>query len=221
MKFVYREIGHVLRFEEGFVNELIIENRKLFFDVVRSIHMQVDGHDGGCILSIDDKPMDFSKYADVTVQFAPFRINRKNLLTKLYTALEQRALRVENHLKASELLNTIEAFLLCLSDDLPVSINCQKLAVGSIIKAIAPEVEEMDETPLESLFSYMELVRELDRDRLFIMINMRTYFSDEDMERFIESACLHDFKVLLLENFSQAALKNVKRYTVDEDLCEF
>ena len=67
----------------------------------------------------------------------------------------------------------------------------------------------------------MELDRELDRDRLIIMINMRTYFSDEEMNTFIESACLHDFKVLLLESSSFARLKNAKRFTVDEDLCEF
>ena len=67
----------------------------------------------------------------------------------------------------------------------------------------------------------MELVRELDKDRLFIMINMRTYFSDEEMNIFIESACLHDFKILLLESTSFARLKNIQRFTVDEDLCEF
>ena len=67
----------------------------------------------------------------------------------------------------------------------------------------------------------MELVRELDRDRLFIMVNMRTFFSDDEMKIFIESVCLHDFKVLLLESVSFSRLENVRRYTIDEDLCEF
>ena len=67
----------------------------------------------------------------------------------------------------------------------------------------------------------MELVRELDRDKLFIMVNMRTFFSDQDMEMFAESVCLHDFKVLLLESTSFSNLKNVKKYIIDEDLCEF
>ena len=67
----------------------------------------------------------------------------------------------------------------------------------------------------------MELMRELDRDRLFIMINMRSYFSNEEMERFVESVCLHDFKLLLIESTSRSILNNTKRYTIDEDLCEF
>ena len=56
---------------------------------------------------------------------------------------------------------------------------------------------------------------------MLIMVNMRTYFSDEEMERFLESVCLHDFKVLLLESASLSNLKNAKRYTIDADLCDF
>ena len=67
----------------------------------------------------------------------------------------------------------------------------------------------------------MELVRELDRDRLFIMINMRSYFTDMDMEEFIRSVCLHNFKMLLLSNVSESKLENTKRYIIDSDLCEF
>ena len=74
---------------------------------------------------------------------------------------------------------------------------------------------------IEKIFSYMELVRELDRDKLFIMVNMRSYFTDKDMEIFTQSVCLHDFKVLLLEAFEFPKLKNTKRFVIDSDLCEF
>ena len=58
-------------------------------------------------------------------------------------------------------------------------------------------------------------------DKLFIMVNMRSYFSDEEMELFAESACLHDFKVLLLESVAASRLKHTKRFVIDADLCEF
>ena len=221
MKLVYSEMGHVLSFEDGYVNELVVENRKLFFDMVSDIAMQVDGAHGNFVLSVLNKPVEFSRYADVTVQFAPFQINRKSLLTKLYAKLEQKALLAENYVRTGELLGEMERYVLDLAVDLPFEIDCQKVAIGPLIKAISPEIEESDKKAIEKVFSYMELVRELDRERLFIMVNMRTYFSDEEMERFVESACLHDFKVLLLESSSLAVLKNTKRYTIDSDLCEF
>ena len=221
MKLIYGDMEHVLCFRGGYVNELVIENRKMFFDMVSDITQQAEGAHGECVLSISDKPMEFSRYADVTVQFAPFQLNRKSLLTKLCASLEQKALLAENYIKTGELLGEMERFILSLAEELPFEVDCQKLAIGPIIKAISLEIEESEKNAIEKVFAYMELVRELDRDRLFIMVNMRTYFSDEDMECFVESACLHDFKVLLLESSSYPILKNTKRYTVDTDLCEF
>ena len=79
----------------------------------------------------------------------------------------------------------------------------------------------MDQCLLSGVFSYMELVRQLDRDRLFIMVNMRSDVDDGGMQRFVESVCLHDFKLLLLESTCRPPLQHVDRYTVDTDLCEF
>jgi CRISPR-associated protein Csn2 len=221
MKFVYGDMGHIILFDNGYVNELVVENKKMFFDIVNSIAEQADGEHGDCILSIKDKPVEFSRHVDVIVQFAPFQINRKSLLTKLYSSLEQKALLAENYATTVELLGELERYVLRLSDDLPFEVDCQKLCIGPVIKAISPEIDESGKTPLEKIFAYMELVRELDRDRLFIMVNMRTYFSDEEMESFVESVCLHGFNVFLIENAAQIKLKNTKRYTVDTDLCEF
>lgn len=221
MKLVYSETEHLLRFEGGCVNELVVENKRLFFDMVNHLTMQADGLRGKFLLSIRDQPVEFSRYADVTLQFAPFQVNRKPLMTKLYAALEQQALSAEHYGQTVELLGKLEAYLFRLAEELPLDIRCQKLAIGPLIRALAPEIEESEQEPLERIFSYMELVRELDRDRLFVMINMRTYFSHEAMARFAESVCLHDFRVLLLESRAEAPLPYVTRYTVDEDLCEF
>lgn len=221
MKFVYKDMGHILRFDEGCANELIIENKRMFFNMVNSMAMQAEGAKGDCVLSIKDKPVEFSKYADLSVQFAPFQVNRKSLLTKLYSALEQKALLAENYMEAAELLGTLERYILRLSEELSFEISCQKLAIGPVIRSLAPEIDESDKSALEKIFAYMELVRELDRDKLFIMINMRSYFPDDDMEIFTESVYLHDFKVLLLENSEAAKLNHTKRYVIDSDLCEF
>lgn len=214
-------MGHVLSFNEGYVNELIVENKNLFFNLVNSMAMQAEGAHGDCILSIADKPVDFGKYADLTVQFAPFPVNRKSLLSKLYAALEKQALAPESYRKTTELLGGLERYVLQLAEEFPCEIHCQKLAVGPVIRALAPEIEESEKSPLEKIFAYMELVRELDRDKLFVMVNMRSYFSDDEMEHFTESAVLHDFKVMLLEHSESAKLQHTKRYVVDSDLCEF
>lgn len=221
MKLIYKNIGHVLRLGDGYAVELIVEHRNLFFNMVTNLTEQIDGGRGDAVLSLSDKPVELGRYADITVQFAPFQLNRKTLLTKLCATLEQKALQAENYVETGELLSQLEAYVHTLAFDLPFEIDCKKVAISPILKAISPEIDENEKSTIERVFAYMELLRELDRDRLFIMVNMRSYFSDEDMERFIESACLHDFKVLLLESTSRTILKNTKRYTIDADLCEF
>lgn len=221
MKLVYGDIGKVFEFGLGFVNELVVENKKLFFEIVNDMALQSEGLTGKCVLSIKDKPVEFSRYADLSVQFAPFQVNRKNLLTKLCAAIEQNALAAENFLKTGELLNELEKYIFHLSEDFPFEIECQKVAIGPIIRALCPQIEENEKRNIEKIFEYMEFVREIDKDRLFVMVNMRTYFDNDEMQKFIESACLHDFKVLLLENNSFAKLTHTQRYTIDEDLCEF
>ena len=221
MKLVYENMEHILRLGDGYVVELIIENKKLFFEMVTNIAEQAGGAHGKFVLSISDKPVELSRYVDVTTQFTPFEVNRKSLLTKLHTALEQEALRAENYMKTSELLSELEAYIHNLAEDFPFEVECKKVAIGPILRAFGPEIDMSSKSPLEKIFNYMELVREFERDKLFVMINMRTFFSDEDMEIFSQTACLHDFKVLLLESTSFSRLKNIKRYTIDEDLCEF
>ena len=221
MKLIYKDMERVLRFEEGGVKELAVENKRMFLNMVNSAILQADGARGDFLLSVSDRPVEFSKYADVTVQFAPFQVNRRSLLTKLYAVLEKNALGADNYAKTGELLGEAERYILSLAEEFPFEINCTKLAIGTVIKAISPEIEESDKGVLEQVFSYMEMVRELDRDKLFVMINMRTYFADEEMECFAESVCLHDFKVLLLESSSYPNLKHVQRFTIDADLCEF
>lgn len=214
-------MGHILKFGEGYVNELLVENKKMFFDMVNSMAEQLDGEHGDCVLSIADKPVEFSKYADVIVQFAPFHINRKSLITKFCAALEKKAVAAENYMNTVELLGNLEKYMLYLSEDFSFEINCKKLDIGHVIHALAPEFEESDKSTLERIFAYMELVRELDRDKLFIMVNMRAYFTDEEMASFVESVVFHDFKVLLLESSEAVKLKHTKKYVVDKDLCEF
>ena len=113
---------------------------KMGFMVVRAEEIKKVFLDEIAVLLIEN-PVELGKYADLTVQFAPFELNRKSLLTKLYSSLEHKALLAENYMQTGNLL--------------------------------------------------------------------------------AESASLHGFRVLLIESTSQIMLKNVNRYTVDDDLCEF
>lgn len=221
MILTYKGLESPLVLSAGCVTELVIENKKLFSAFVGDLTSQIDGDGGEALLSEAEKRLDMSKYADILFRFSPFDLNRKPLLTKLCSFLEKQALLAENFEETAEILRRIETFVYALSEDLPFEVDCGRIAIGPLLRAVSPMIEDGGRSEIEKVYSYMELVRELDRDRLFITVNMRTYFSDREMEDFAKTVAGHDFRLLLLENVSFPPLPSVRRHTVDEDLCEF
>ena len=67
----------------------------------------------------------------------------------------------------------------------------------------------------------MELVRELERDKLFVLVNIRSYYDDHEVTALLRTLLDHDLYVLLLDSYAGNVLVGEKRWTVDEDLCEF
>ena len=67
---------------------------------------------------------------------------------------------------------------------------------------------------------YMSLVRELDREKLFIFVNMRSYYTDEQMNTFLRTLLGRDYRVVLIESVAREKLSDTKRIILDKDLCE-
>ena len=67
----------------------------------------------------------------------------------------------------------------------------------------------------------MELVREFDRDKLFVLVNLRSFFDDHDVERFLKTIEEHGHRVLLMDGTERKRLPMERRITIDIDLCEF
>jgi len=163
---------------------------------------------------------DAKQLVEVIGQFAPFEINKKQLLNKIATQLEKTALNEVYYNKARELLQQIEQFM----EEIALDYNCdliyEKIDIGSIIKAVGIRLADDYDHPLERILDYMTLVREFEKDKLFVMVNMRSYFDDEAMKQFAETIEKQHFSVLLLESVEHLHLPNEQRYVIDKDLCE-
>ena len=220
MRFVYYPIEHIFCFNEGTANELVIENKKMFREILCDLAEQTEGKSGNAVLSIKDTPVEICKHAEIIEKFIPFDINTKTLVGCLCKAIEKEAVRDENFAKTSELLALAEKYLYDICLDFPCEISFSKLNIGAIVKAVSPQFDDTDKPTLEKLLDYMSLVREFDREKLFILINLRCYYDDNDMNKFIKTAISHDFKLLLLESTAFTPLQNVVRVIIDEDLCE-
>lgn len=220
MKFVYPDINHVFDTEIGKVNSLVIENQKLFFEVIIDISTQIEGFDGKSVLSEENKILTFSKNADLLTQFVPFDLNRKTLVNKAASALEQVAVSGEYFQKTAEILSQLEAYLFEISANFSCDINFSKISAASIIKASGFEFKSDYDTLCEKIIDYFELVTEFDRKKLFFTINLRSYVNDKEMELFIETVIQHGYNLLMIESGEHTLLTSEQRYIIDSALCE-
>ena len=220
MKFVCPDINHVFDTEIGKVNSLIIENQKLFFEVITDISSQIEGFDVKSVMSEENKILTFSKNADLLTQFIPFDLNRKTLVNKAVSALEQVAVSGEYFQKTAEILSQLEAYLFEISANFSCDISFSKISAASIIKASGFEFKNDYDTLCEKIIDYFELVTEFDRKKLFFTVNLRSYVNDKEIELFIETVLQHGYNLLMIESGEHPLLTSEQRYIIDSALCE-
>ena len=95
------------------------------------------------------------------------------------------------------------------------------MSIGAIIKAASVAIADDFENEIEEIISYMSLILDFDGKKLFIMLNMRSYFSDEEIEKFADEIKRKQLCVLMLENCTRKKIAGMEQLTIDIDLCEF
>lgn len=199
MKIACPYFNSLIEINEGVPFSLIIENQPLFRRFAEDIHSQLSGSDGDTVLSVDNTPVAMNKYADILESFAPFDINSKTMLSGISAAIEKVAVDESHYIETSRLIAETEKYISELSFSLPVTIECRKLNIGAIIKAASVAIADDFENVIEKIISYMSLILDLGGKKLFITLNMRSYFSDEEIEGFIGEIKRNSFASLCLK----------------------
>lgn len=214
------EMENTISVEPGFVAALIIENPSFFRTFVLDLYRQQNGEHGKIVLSRDYELLNPAKTIEMIDSFVSIHLNRKSLLTKICSILEQSA--ITEHSEATfRLLRDMENYFYDLAQDFPCDLEFSKINAASLIKMAGVSLRDDYENPLEQLIDYMELIRELEGEKLFVFINMRAYFSQEAMEAFAQTAMEHEYLFLLVDNMEYPRLKKENRLVIDSDLCEF
>ena len=219
LKYIHPAIPEIVRFEQGYISSLVIENQNLFRTLAEDFYRQSEGEDGAGVLSDDTEILCIAKYTEVVTQYVPFEINRKSLLTKLYSMLEKMALDAGHYLETQSLLGKIEKNIAELSFETDLELECPKLTFSAIIKACGVQFSENTGGLPEKILDYMEIVRKFEGDRLFVFFQLRSYFSDDEVKMFAETAINRDFKILLIDNVDTVRFDFEKRLIIDKDIC--
>ena len=106
-----------------------------------------------------------------------------------------------------------------LSLDLVGAFEFSKISIEILIKAAGIRVDDDYDNLGEQLLDYFELVQEYDGKKLFILVNLRSYLSDAEMNLFLQNIIERDIQILILESSEHPILECECRHIVDADFC--
>lgn len=220
MKIVLKGIEQVFDCEQNNVCTVIIENSKMFYDIVVDIERQIEGFDGNSVLSEDNKVVRMDKNAEQITQFVPFDINKKTLLNKITAEMQKLALDDSHFLQTNELLTAWENLCINLEFEMPVNLDFCKINVESLIKASGIMISDDYMSLAEKVIDYIQMVEKFESRKLFVLVNMRSYIGNEEAQLFINEIVSREYQIIMLENKEYKLLDKEKRYLIDEDMCE-
>lgn len=133
--------------------------------------------------------------------------------------MQKIAVDEQHYLKTQQLVGDWERYLMELSVGMVGNLNFPKVLADTLVKSAGIEFDDTYDSLAEKIIDYFELVQEYDKRKLFILVNLRSYLSDEEMNIFMQDVLTRNIQVLLLESSERTVLQNEKRYIVDADLC--
>lgn len=221
MILAHPQLDSVFEFSSTRVNSLVVEEPDLYRTLLCDLYRQQQGEPGAWILSDNDITLPPFKWVEVIMDCLHFELNQKSLLNKICADMEQTATAEQFFLRTCTLLSQLESLIDELAFEIPGDIICDKCSMSSILKSVSIRLRDDYQDPLERVVDYMELVQSFDRDKLFVLVGMRSLFSDRAMEHFMQTVLDHGYHVLLLDSVARKKIAFEQRLTIDNDLCEF
>lgn len=208
-----------IEIETDMVSSVIIENPHVFMQLLKNIYNSVNSESDNIILSDNNSIIKASKYIEFITSYIPFDINEKRLINKINSLLEKEALNEIYFNDTMSILTSIEEFVGKLADILPCMIDYSNINISSLIKMSGITIYDDSNSDIERIFNYMILVRDLIGEKLFIFVNMNSFFLPEDIQLFINTVIAHKFYVLLFDGNEYDKLDKTRRIIIDKDLC--
>lgn len=203
-----------------YINTLVVENPSFLYDILMDINNQFAGNEGRTVVSETDKVLPLEKYTELIAQFVPFNINQKSLVNKLIARICDVAVDSDHFMQTTELMTSIEQYCMGLCLNLSGNIDFTKITSDNIIKASGVEFVDDYDSLSEKLLDYFELVREYDKEKVFILFNIRSVMSTDELQMFVDEILKRGFQVLLLDSTEYTILDKEKRVIIDKSLCE-
>ena len=203
------------------LNTLVIENTEHFANFLRTL-IEVSNKESEEIELIDDyKKLDISKTTDIIFDLFNIEANAAAILKKLYTELEEDLCSEDMYIKKLEMESAVANIVDELTYRSRFSIKSDEINYQNLFKALSVEFDYEKTSILDRLTEYIKVSSELLNKKLFIIVNLDSFLTEEDLLELSKFLCYNEIKLLALQNTITREVKTCENLRIiDQDLCE-
>lgn len=220
MMIAYQTVNLCAELSESNVFTLVIENQGMFCEIITDIVNQFYGLSGNFVLSKNYTPLDMRKHAEIITQLVPFTVNQKDLLSKVYSRLKSVAVDERMYMITNELMFQTEKYIYELTSafegDLSVTTPSD---ITGILKMFDVRYHDENMTLSERLLEYMTAANEYKGERVFFIVNLRSYINDSEAEMLFKEILLRKITLICIESTEHSKLSIEQRVIIDKEMC--
>lgn len=206
--------------KEDKILTLVIENQKLFYSMISDIQSQLEGDSGDFVISENYSPLDMRKNVELITQLIPFTINQKELISKLYGSIKKKAVNEEMYQATQDIIARISDYLYYLVEEEEAELTITVPEdISGILKTFDLRFNDSDMTLSEKILEYMLITNDFKGKRVFIIVNLKSYLTDNQIAKFFKSILLKKLQLICIESFEHERMNNEEILIIDKDMC--
>lgn len=223
MKIVHPSLEKHIEFTDGKNNVLVLESPLYFRKFIEEFNNQIIYDEGEFVLSESHKELKLSKNVELILDLFNFNFTNRRITTKILEEAKTIALDEDVFQTTLQIVSGLEKYMFSLVDefDYPISSKA-KIEIDDVLKIFDLKVESKDSTWLEKICAYLEVCQRFLDVKLFILVNLKRYLSNEELLAFYKQINYKNINILLIEQSinDNEIIENEKIIIVDNDLCE-
>jgi CRISPR type II-A/NMEMI-associated protein Csn2 len=223
MKLVNSSFEHQIIFDENQYTVLTIENPKCFRDYTFELNRQCLGEEGEFVLSENGKILNIKDH--ISLFFDYFSLDSKIAPcdSKLQSELKKEIVNDLQYSKGMDVLSRIMDYANQICCESVHNIEFQVPSLQSLLKFLKFNLVLDEKSEIGQLIDCLDSLSSLSGIDCFIFVNFFSFFSQEEVECFIDECLAKKFKLLFIEpviRFIGTDDLRRKSIVIDKDFCE-
>lgn len=211
---------------DEYIRVLEIEDKHLFANIVNSVHSLCNAEDSReyIVLSEGDKELTFSRDAYLVLDILNIDFNERKIINKLYSKIKLLVnldLEVRNKLDIyfMEAFNLLDTILI----DFPFEFAYKpELEIEDLFKLYGIRIYNEGQSFMEKILCLIDLISLLDLCKILIFCNLKSFFTDIQIEEIYKQIIYSNLQVLLIEgHLSENALNYEKKIRIDYEFEDY